>query len=97
MLCPAFPACSPFNREGSWRFRPTVWFFHAWLFVEVAHGALERFLRQAVFDQRVVLAINLHRTQGDNFATAGVDDANVFTLEDARENSAQALAGLVRL
>jgi hypothetical protein len=31
-LGPASPACAPLNREGSWRFRPTVWFFHAWLF-----------------------------------------------------------------
>ncbi len=26
---PPFPACAQFNDEGFWRFRPTVWFFHA--------------------------------------------------------------------
>src|SRR5436190_19015206 len=57
-------------------------------------GSFHLLLTQAVFHQGIVFAIDLHRTQGDNFAAAGVDDANVFALEDARENGAQPLAGL---
>ena len=73
---------------------PTGGFFMPGCFIDVVSGAFEFLLRKSVFEQSVVLAIHLHRAQGDDFAATGVDDADVFALKDAGKDRAQSLTGL---
>src|SRR5687767_2367227 len=64
------------------------------LFIDVPYGAFKLLVAQTVLDERVVFAIDFHRTQGDDFAASRVDNANVFALKDAGKDCAEPLARL---
>ena len=58
---------------------------------DIPNSPLHLLVRNPIFHQRIILTVNLHRTQRDNLSRSRVDNPNIFPLQHSREQCAQTL------